>query len=258
MSKRVLLLLLLFFSILSLAQVSIKALYVMEIDLNNSFQTSSNPNVDCELFYQDGISRFYMYYDEAEKKYPNEIFKYRMSIYKNFTRNEMYGRAVGYKENEYIIRDSLNIIHWKINETTTKNIDGRVCKLATAKWRDHEWEAWYDESITISDGPYKLHGLPGLILEARAKNCNNSLYYFKIKKLELTNELFTEKVKFPFTNKDFKFVEYSKMYDDAIKLQSNNLKNNYLKSIESTSDKNIINDSSCVSSITFDFCLCYP
>lgn len=56
-------------------------------------------------------------------------------------------------------------IQWNlINET--RIIDGYSCKKAIGKYRNKEFTAWYTSEIPISEGPYTLKGLPGLILEA--------------------------------------------------------------------------------------------
>lgn len=55
------------------------------------------------------------------------------------------------------------IIDWHfINET--KKIDKYICKKATTKFRGRSYVAWYSEEIPISIGPWKFHGLPGVII----------------------------------------------------------------------------------------------
>lgn len=259
MFKRVFILLLLGIANFFNAQdsLNLRVAYQMEVNFNSSNQLSSLPKVDCYLYVQDGVSKFDMYYEKAEKIYPGELYSHHVSIYKDFNKNEMYGRAIGYKNDGYVIKDSLNTIEWKLQDST-KIIAGRSCKLATTHWRDFDWEAWYDENIPISEGPYKLNGLPGLILEAKVKSCSNIIYNFTLKDITFRKDSLEKYIFFPFVGSDFKFLTYQEFYEDESKKSMNNLKNSYLRSKESDVSNNVITGKSCSSSTTFDFCFCYP
>lgn len=54
---------------------------------------------------------------------------------------------------------------WVIQDET-KQVLGYVCKKALCTYRGRTWTAWYALEIPILDGPWKLCGLPGLILQA--------------------------------------------------------------------------------------------
>ena len=58
---------------------------------------------------------------------------------------------------------------WKITDSV-KTIIGYECFMATAEFRGRRWTAWFTPEIPIQDGPWKLCGLPGLILEAYDTN----------------------------------------------------------------------------------------
>lgn len=61
--------------------------------------------------------------------------------------------------------DTLFPMNWELLEEN-KTIEGISCRKAVADFRGRRYTAWYAPSITNSDGPWKLGGLPGLILEA--------------------------------------------------------------------------------------------
>ena len=69
------------------------------------------------------------------------------------------------KAKRYIVADVMYEIPWKLSKET-KKIQNIECFSAQAEYRGRVWTAWYAPSIPISSGPWKLYGLPGMILEA--------------------------------------------------------------------------------------------
>ena len=55
---------------------------------------------------------------------------------------------------------------WMIRQDSVKQIAGYPCQLAYCHFRGRTWEAWFTTDIPMGNGPWKLSGLPGLILEA--------------------------------------------------------------------------------------------
>lgn len=66
---------------------------------------------------------------------------------------------------DYIYDENLELPQWNITEEKD-SVAGYACQLAEAKFRGRTWRAWFTMDIPISDGPWKLCGLPGLILKA--------------------------------------------------------------------------------------------
>ena len=52
----------------------------------------------------------------------------------------------------------------------TRQIAGHQCQRATCLFRGREWTAWYATDLPVPEGPWKLRGLPGLIMYAHDKN----------------------------------------------------------------------------------------
>lgn len=69
----------------------------------------------------------------------------------------------------YKVTETIHVQNWSINMDSTKQILGYKCYMATTKFRGREWTVYYTEDIPVSLGPWKLGGLPGLILAAEAK-----------------------------------------------------------------------------------------
>ena len=90
----------------------------------------------------------------------------RMStyVYKNYPTGQMtITDRISLQDYCYV--DSLHTQIWTIVDST-REVLGYTCQQATADFRGRRWTAWFTTDIPISDGPWKLGGLPGLILEA--------------------------------------------------------------------------------------------
>lgn len=54
---------------------------------------------------------------------------------------------------------------WELHDETMEVIS-YTCHKATCRFRGRDYTAWFTPEIPRSEGPWKLHGLPGLILKA--------------------------------------------------------------------------------------------
>lgn len=71
---------------------------------------------------------------------------------------------------EYLLTESKPSIKWDIHNEI-KKILGYRCQKATCSFKGRNYIAWFTSDISFAGGPWKLSGLPGLILEASdAKN----------------------------------------------------------------------------------------
>lgn len=76
-------------------------------------------------------------------------------------KNLTYFHTIG--EIEYQYEETLNH-QWKLGKDT-KSIKGYTCRNAMVTYGGRTWTAWYAPAIPLSYGPYKFHGLPGLIIK---------------------------------------------------------------------------------------------
>lgn len=66
---------------------------------------------------------------------------------------------------DFIYKEAKPDFNWIITDKE-KLVGGFNCLLAIGSFRGREYHAWFTLDIPISAGPWKLMGLPGLILEA--------------------------------------------------------------------------------------------
>ena len=59
-------------------------------------------------------------------------------------------------------------IAWTLSDDTL-TVSGYLCQQATATHRGVEWLVWYTDEIPSSAGPWRLRGLPGLIVKAESE-----------------------------------------------------------------------------------------
>ena len=83
------------------------------------------------------------------------------------------------------------------------------CQQAETFYRGRHWTVWFTPDIPVSDGPWKLHGLPGLILQAE-----DSEHWFSFACIEIENAPYKE-----LAVPEKKYVDCTrKEYEDLVKL----------------------------------------
>lgn len=117
-----------------------------------------------------------------------------------------------FTKNESFYNDSLYSMTWNL-EKERKMIDTILCKKAICFFRGREYIAWYAPTIPITNGPWKMGGLPGLIIELFDEN--KDMYYL-LKRFE-SSENETESIPGLSTNTELQFADYLKKGNAFIK-----------------------------------------
>lgn len=90
--------------------------------------------------------------------------RYGSFIYKNYPAGKVTETEY-FEMQDWLYEEDWEKPEWEISDDT-KEIMGYQCFKATADYRGRRWTAWFAPEIPVQDGPWKLCGLPGLILEA--------------------------------------------------------------------------------------------
>lgn len=112
----------------------------------------------------------------------------------------------------YLIEEPSYKINWKITKDTA-SVGGILCKKAIAHFKGRNWIAWYAPEIPLQSGPWKLNGLPGLILEAHD---DKKEVFFRMQKFD---NLKLENLK-PEEEREIKQYQESIFFAKEIALQS--------------------------------------
>ena len=67
-----------------------------------------------------------------------------------------------------VIRGELIKPDWTILSDSVKTIENYTCLMAKGHVRGRDYTVWFTPDIPVSAGPWKLWGLPGLIVSARS------------------------------------------------------------------------------------------
>ncbi len=106
-------------------------------------------------------------------------------IYKNYPQGKItVTDFIGI--NDYVVyEDDLNNQDWQVTDSLKTILDYN-CQQAVCDFRGRHWTVWLTTDIPVSNGPWKLGGLPGLIMEAYD---NNYHYHFYIVGIEKKNNI---------------------------------------------------------------------
>ena len=100
-------------------------------------------------------------------------------LLENINANKLsyYGRV---SIDNYMYQEEVPHIDWALSDST-KEICGYLCHQATATFRGRNWIAWYCD-IPKCVGPWKLNGLPGLILAAETEDKEHTFSAISVRK----------------------------------------------------------------------------
>lgn len=120
--------------------------------------------------------------------------------------------------NTFLVEDDYHNLDWTITEET-KSVAGFSCNKAIASFRGRQWIVWFTTQIPLSFGPWKLHGLPGLILEAYD---STNKYTWKAVKVEFAKStVFNKDFDSLMNTKNSKPISYQQFLRDTEEYREN-------------------------------------
>lgn len=105
----------------------------------------------------------------------NKTFRYGEQVFYDRIKDSLWW-SQRFGGNIYIA-EKKPVIEWKL-KSETKKIGNFKAHKAIGEFRGRTYTAWYTLEVPLPYGPWKLQGLPGLILEARDER-DEMVVYFK-------------------------------------------------------------------------------
>jgi GLPGLI family protein len=100
-------------------------------------------------------------------------------VFKNWKDSTLVVREIQ-RHYPLIVREpKLPKMNWQLIEEF-KKIGKLNCQKAITTFRGRKYEVWFTHEIPIPTGPWKLHGLPGLILEAQDETKKHTYLFVDI------------------------------------------------------------------------------
>ncbi len=164
------------------AQESFEVNYLIRFNDNLSNKDPQFRRHHGILRIEGGNSYFFM---AAIDKHPNstpdlsKVLDTTFYVKTNPSKNELYALDFSWDRGFLWVTDSLFPMEWTI-DTATKKVGELNCTKATCYFRGRNYTAWYSTDIPIAFGPWKMGGLPGLIIELEDENQNLVVRFSKM------------------------------------------------------------------------------
>lgn len=104
---------------------------------------------------------------------------------------------------KYFYEEELTMPQWQIDGQNQREVEGYTCMEAKASYLGREWTVYFTPEIPFNYGPWKLWGLPGLIVEATDAD---EFFVFRLTGFEKASD--EKRINYPY--KDEKFAKIGK------------------------------------------------
>ncbi len=151
------------------AQYRITANTMVQYD--GTIQLNTRKEYTCVLYFNDnqalfqwfsGNGDFHKKFGHIESRRDDRDSTFQ---FQNFATRQILSLERLQNNEVYTVSQPLPVFNWQVT-TEQKRIEGFACVKAMGKYSGRTYTAWFATDIPVKAGPWKLQGLPGLILEA--------------------------------------------------------------------------------------------
>jgi GLPGLI family protein len=153
--------------------------------------------------------------DETIKITDSDLF------YKDHSSNYLWSRD---GKTGSIVKEEMNVFSWEFTQETD-TILNYACRMAKTHFRGRDYIAWFTTDIPFRASPWKIHGLPGVVLKVKTTDG-----FYSLIATDLSIDDMVEGLNNPFQNKktinwDEYVLEYKEWYEHVLKVwRSNGIK----------------------------------
>jgi GLPGLI family protein len=190
--------------------LAVRELYLIKLTTNFSISEKLEQNTqhkfeDVKIEEKKDVVR-----KKLSDEYSIIASKNKFNYFKNYSSDSITTSSF-IMTKQVFIQEKLDKFEWNILEKDTLYLENQ-CKIATTIHRGHTWTVFFAEKLGIKGGPWKLDGLPGLIVHAKTKD---NAYIFNAIKIESKAE--SEDISNPFINeKKITWEDYKNTYKERV------------------------------------------
>lgn len=161
---------------------------VYKKDSTSNVQTKENYHLDID---KDDVTYYTRDFYVADSlinnnlKFPSESKLNTSTIISHKKGNDNYDEFEILEGSTILKLQSKDSQNWNLTKEN-KKVKNLTLQKATATFGGRNWTAWFTKDIPFQEGPYKFHGLPGLIVELYDDKEN---YRFELVKSEKIDKI---------------------------------------------------------------------
>ena len=128
------------------------------------------------------------------------------NIFKDFQSNTLWSN-----EEKYVVKEKMNLFQWTFM-SGADTILGYKCRKAEANFRGRDYTAWFTTEIPFKASPWKICGLPGVVLKLKS---SDGFYLLEAKNIAILDV--KKELKIPFkVEKSISWESYKIAYKKDI------------------------------------------
>ena len=141
--------------------------YTLNLSLGLPAQNQSklifNTNNSC---YIEGVFNIEKKSDNSQEYKTHGDNRDVIKYYVDVNKGELHKKDEINKE-IYLVKEKLSKINWQISSQEQDTVLGQLCHKVIGDFRGRTYTVWFAPNIAVRFGPWKIQGLPGLILKAK-------------------------------------------------------------------------------------------